>query len=287
MSKNDPIMQRMKENYEKPARKYLTKRTPVVIRLDGKAFGTYTKNLTKPFDVGFIDDMIETTKFLCSEIQGAKYGYVQSDEISILVTDYDTFETSAWFGYELQKLTSVTASMATAKFNELRSTRFENQSGGFMRPPKLAFFDSRAFNIPKEEVANYFHARLRDAIKNSISMLAQDLFSAKELEYKNGADKLAMCLEKGHDWNNIPFNQQRGTLVRKNTYWNDEIVYSQRVFDQFDEWFEERTDNIVKNVDGGFLNSKGEPIDCKIRTKWEAVRAPEKFTTKNFGETLK
>ena len=92
-------MKRMKENYENRSKIFLTRRTPVIIRLDGKAFHTYTRGLDKPFDSGLINDMQDTAIYLCQNIQGAKCAYVQSDEISILVTDFDDINTQAWFDY--------------------------------------------------------------------------------------------------------------------------------------------------------------------------------------------
>lgn len=208
MSKNCPIMQRMKNNYENRSKTFLTRRTPVIIRIDGKAFHTYTKNLNKPFDEGLIDDMMSTTIHLCKNIQGAKAGYCQSDEISILVTDYENLETDAWFNYNVQKMTSVSASIATGIFNTLRMYRkFPGVESAFYRNDivttldemRIANFDSRVFNIPKEEVNNYFLARQKDAVKNSISMLAQSLYSPKELHEKNGNEMQEMCWQKGHN----------------------------------------------------------------------------------------
>ena len=123
---NCPIMQRMKDNYESRSHTFLTRRTPVIIRLDGKAFHTYTRNLEKPFDEGLIEDMQLTAKYLCENIQGAKCAYVQSDEISILLTDYDKLDTKAWFDYNVQKMCSISASLATGKFNQLRLYRTFN-----------------------------------------------------------------------------------------------------------------------------------------------------------------
>lgn len=236
MSKNDPIMKRMKENYEIRSRTYLTRRTPVIIRLDGKAFHTYTKDLDKPFDEGLIEDMVKTAEFLCSQIQGAKCAYVQSDEISILLTDYDKLHTDAWFDYQVQKMCSVAASMATAKFNQLRLVRRERQ---FVENTKscftktnilitpMAFFDARAFNMPIKDVPNYFHARQRDAVKNSISMLAQSLYSHKELHKKNSSEMQEMCFEKGHNWNGLHYSKKRGSFIVKNTYVDDMLAWKQ------------------------------------------------------------
>jgi tRNA(His) guanylyltransferase len=139
----DALGERMK-TYENVSRFYLTRRTYTIIRIDGKAFHHYTKGLMRPFDNILIDDMNSTAMYLCKEVQGTKFGYVQSDEISILITDFDDINTDAWFGNNIQKMCSVSASLATVKFNELR-------------PGKIALFDSRVFQLPtKTEVINYF-----------------------------------------------------------------------------------------------------------------------------------
>ena len=224
MSKNCSIMTRMKSNYENRSKTFLTRRTPVIIRCDGKNFSSYTKGLKKPFDEGLIEDMEATTKFLCENIQGVKLGYCQSDEISLLLTDYETLDTQAWFDYNVQKMTSISASMATAKFNQLRLQRnigseFDYGNVRYMDSEflnnKLAFFDSRVFNIPKEEVSNYFLARQKDAVKNSIAMLAQSLYSPKELHKKNQSEMQEMCWQKGHNWNDLNYKKKRGCTIIK------------------------------------------------------------------------
>ena len=221
MSKNCSIMTRMKSNYENRSKTFLTRRTPVICRLDGKAFHTWTRGLKKPFDEGLIDDMEATTKFLCENIQGVKLGYCQSDEISLLLTDYETLDTQAWFDYNVQKMTSISASMAAAKFNQLRVFRMLVDTGSSYSSDTrvenfhLAFFDSRVFNIPKEEVSNYFLARQKDAVKNSIAMLAQSLYSPKELHKKNQSDMQELCWQKGHNWNDLDYRKKRGCTIIK------------------------------------------------------------------------
>ena len=221
MSKNCSIMTRMKSNYENRSKTFLTRRTPVICRLDGKAFHTWTRGLKKPFDEGLIEDMEATTKFLCENIQGVKLGYCQSDEISLLLTDYETLDTQAWFDYNVQKMTSISASMAAAKFNQLRVFRMLVDTGSSYSSDtrvenfNLAFFDSRVFNIPKEEVSNYFLARQKDAVKNSISMLAQSLYSPKELHKKNQSDMQELCWQKGHNWNDLDYRKKRGCTIIK------------------------------------------------------------------------
>lgn len=219
--KNQSIDDRMKENYEIRNRRFLTRRTPVIIRIDGKAFHTYTRGLDKPFDAVLVQDMQLTTKYLCENIQGCRFGYCQSDEISLLLIDYETFETDAWFDYCQNKMESIAASMATAEFNRLRLIGyFEGDSNGdllcsLVEKQKLAFFDARSFNIPKEEVCNYFVWRQQDATKNSISMLAQSLIPHKELQGKNVNEMQELCFQKGINWNDLPTTQKRGTACYK------------------------------------------------------------------------
>lgn len=226
MPDKSALGERMKNSYENRTKQFLTRRMPTIIRLDGKAFHTYTRGLDKPFDEGLIEDMQETTKFLCENIQGCKLGYTQSDEITLVLTDYDTIETDAWFDYNVQKVTSISASLATAKFNELRTAReacselTESQGLSFDEyKPKLAFFDSRVFQIPEvEEVVNCLIWRQRDAEKNSVAMLAQSLYSHNELFKKNGSDMQEMCFQKGHNWNDLHFSKKRGSLIVRNVY---------------------------------------------------------------------
>lgn len=204
--KKDSLGDRMKGNYENRTRFYLTRRTPVIIRLDGKAFHTLTRHCDKPFDANFIDAMKETARYLCENIQGCKLGYVQSDEISLLLTDFDLLTTDAWFDHNLQKMCSVSASMATVMFNKIWQVCHENT---------LALFDSRCFNIPKEEVANYFVWRQKDWIRNSVQMLAQAYFSHKELHKKKVPDMHEMLYTKGVNWANLSPHLKNGTTFIK------------------------------------------------------------------------
>jgi tRNA(His) 5'-end guanylyltransferase len=203
----------------------LARRTNTIIRIDGKAFHTYTKGLERPFDLGLMEDMNKTTEYLCQNIQGAKFGYVQSDEISILITDYDDISTHAWFDGNLQKIASIAASLATAKFNQLRmirSAKLGEQNDGWLDKEeienfKLAMFDARVFQIPyQEEVINYFIWRQQDAIRNSISSVAQAHFSTKELHGKKTNEMLDMLMnQKGIDWNNFIPREKRGSVIKK------------------------------------------------------------------------
>ena len=222
--KYDELGNRMKSNYESRTRSYLPRRSYVIIRIDGKAFHSYVKALVKPFDSGLVEDMNTTALQLCKSIQGAKLAYVQSDEISILVTDFDTLTTDAWFNYAVDKMCSVSASFATSCFNKLRLLRFlKKESFNYhgelleqVQKLKEANFDSRAFTIPsKTEVQNYFIWRQQDAVRNSISAVAQSLYSHKELENKNTSMMQEMIFQKGQNWNNFEGGLKRGRLVTK------------------------------------------------------------------------
>jgi len=222
--KYDAISTRMKANYEVRSKTYLTRRTPVIIRLDGRAFHTFTKGMNKPFDKILMETMQETTKYLCENIQGCKMGYTQSDEITLLLTDYDTLTTDAWFDYNVQKMVSISASMATLAFNKIFKSKAQTNINEVLTPYgeklqdkiDMAMFDSRAFNIPKEEVANCFIWRQQDATRNSISMVAQANFSHKELQNKSSSDMQDMLmLQKEINWNNFTPSEKRGTSIIK------------------------------------------------------------------------
>lgn len=196
----------MKEYYEDRTRNVLPRRTYSIIRIDGKAFHTYTKGLQRPFDDKLMNDMDETAGFLCKNIQGAKFAFVQSDEISILLTDFEELTTDAWFDGNIQKMVSVSSSIATAKFNELR-------------PNKLAFFDSRVFTIPSNiEVENYFIWRQQDTTRNSISSVAQSLYSHKQLEGKNTTEQQELIFQKGINWNDFAPKYKRGRVIERQLY---------------------------------------------------------------------
>lgn len=195
---------RMKENYENRSRYKLTRRMPVIIRLDGKAFHTLTHRYKKPFDNFFSNGMVWTARELLGTIQGSKVAYTQSDEISILITDFDNLNTDAWFDYNIQKMSSISAGMASAYFSIT-----ELPEGDY------AVFDSRCFNIPKEEVNNYFIWRQKDWERNSIQMLSQAHFSHKELHKKNSSDMHEMLHTKGINWAALEDKWKNGVVLYK------------------------------------------------------------------------
>ena len=241
MSVNDELGIRMKEFYEAVPKTKLVRRMPVAIRIDGKAFHTFTRGMAKPFDEVLIKSMQETMQYLCKNIQGCVFGYTQSDEITLILVDYKELNTSAWFDNEVQKICSISASMATMAFNRAfvknvdewgRSTFPDWDEGGtneevnadllklndvYQRViEKGAMFDSRCFNIPKEEVTNLIYWRQLDATRNSIQMVGQANFSHSELQNKTCNMIQDMLHEqKGINWNDYPTVCKRGTAVIK------------------------------------------------------------------------
>ena len=253
MPVNDNLGARMKTYYENIPKTKLMRRTPVAISIDGKAFHTFTRGMKRPFDTILIKSMQETTRYLCEHIQGCVLGYTQSDEITLILVDYRKFDSSAWFDYEVEKLCSVSASMATMAFNraftnnihmlmtyfhygeeidydivkqdygltdedlELGSDFWEKRWPLYQDKMGTAMFDARCFNIPKEEVTNLIFWRQLDATRNSIQMVGQAYFSHDELENKNQNDIQEMLWQKhGINWNNFPTHQKRGTCVVRN-----------------------------------------------------------------------
>lgn len=226
---------RMKNNYENITRYYLTRRMPVIIRLDMKAGHTFTKGMKKPFDDVFVKTMQDTMKYLCENIQGCVLGYTQSDEISLVLTDYAELTTDAWFGNNLQKMCSVSASMATLAFNKAFNDNIvkyidNNLDADYGVTKDLteytktlinarnkgAMFDSRVFTIPKEEVCNALIWRQQDATRNSIQSVGQANFSQKELRGQscNNIQDMLMT-QKGINWNDYATALKRGSCCIK------------------------------------------------------------------------
>lgn len=246
MAFNDIIGERMKANYEEVAESRLVRRMPVAIRLDGKAFHTFTRGFIRPFDTVFQNAMAKTMEYLCQNIQGAVLGYTQSDEITLILIDYQSLDTEAWFGYRVQKMCSISASMATMAFNRFfkfevddfcaRHTITALGNYGLAKPPQTwdseasrqqwltytsafdrgAMFDARVFNVPKEEVCNLVYWRQLDAIRNSIQMAGQAYFSHKELMGMSCEDiKDMLHRQKNIKWEDYPICFQRGTAWTK------------------------------------------------------------------------
>lgn len=280
MPVNDDLGKRMKDYYEQIPKTKLMRRCPVVLRIDGRAFHTFCRSFDKPFDDILVKTMQDTMKYLCENIEGCVLGYTQSDEISLLLIDYKKLDTAAWFDYEVQKLCSISASMATLAFNKFF---YDNAEFSFQEKcakinekitnkeisseeadpmfDKLedeyydkyyskcnrAMFDSRCFNIPKEEVTNYFYWRQLDATRNSIQMVGQANFSHKELQNKSCNDIQNMLLtKKDINWNDLITYKKRGSCCVKKEYAQDDITRT--------KWVVDKNIPIFKGVDRHYID---------------------------------
>lgn len=276
MPVHDDLGTRMKLFYEGVPKTRLMRRVPVAIRIDGKAFHTYTRGFKRPFDTILIKSMQETTKYLCKNIQGCILGYTQSDEITLILADYQTFQTSAWLDYEVEKMCSIAASMATMAFNkaftdnihmlmtyfhggeeldmqivkeeygltdedlEDGSDFWEKRWTLYQQKMGFATFDARCFNVPKEEVTNLIYWRQLDATRNSIQMVGQTYFSHNELHEKSCNMIQDMLHEqKGINWNDYPTHQKRGTCVVRRP------IQTERVETYGTDFGENRTKKII------------------------------------------
>lgn len=204
----DPLGDRMKENYENRTRYLLPRRTYTVIRLDGRAFRTFTKGMEKPFDQKLVNCMNETTIGLCEGIMGTFIGYTQSDEISLVLFDGHKQSSEAFFDGNLQKIASISASKATALFNQSFHKHFNKIS--------VAEFDARVFTIPDPvEVANYLIWRQNDATRNSIQMVAQSLYDHKYLQNKKWDELNEMIFAAEVNYNDYNSHFKRGRVIIK------------------------------------------------------------------------
>lgn len=202
----DSLGDRMKM-YESASRTQLPRRMPLILRIDGRAFHTYTRGLAKPFDSNLMAAMNATAVSVCSEVQGAQLGYVQSDEISVLVHNYKRFSSSAWFDNSIQKMVSVAAGIASAAFTVQSSSVF-----GTVRP---AVFDARVFALPEAEVCNYFIWRQQDTIRNGVQMMARAKFSHSACENQSVPQLVGMLRDAGVEWDDADWACRYG---RATTY---------------------------------------------------------------------
>ncbi len=190
------------------AKRHLIPLLPICCRLDGKCFSSFTRDLVRPFDIVFSQMMIETTKFLVEEAN-ACIGYTESDEISLIIYS-DSTKSQVFFDGRIQKLTSVLASLATAKFLSLVFERLPDKAR------ELPVFDCRIWNVPnKDEAANAILFREMDASRNSVSMAASHYYSHKQLNNVTSKEKQELLYKKGVNWNDYPSHFKRGTFIQR------------------------------------------------------------------------
>lgn len=242
MADRSDIGNRMKE-YEGVSKTRLTKRIPVAIRIDGCHFHSFLRGWIKPFDPLVQRAMEHTALELCNNIQGAVFGYTQSDEITLILCDYQTLETSAWFDNEVQKICSVSASMASMFFNKFLISNIDyyvaamDEDESYMEDYGMtvtewdkyvmnirkkvkggAYFDARCFNIPKEEVTNLIYWRQLDCMRNSVLSVGQYEFSQTFLNgrsCKEIKEQLRMrdCCK---NWEDYTEKEKYGIAIYKN-----------------------------------------------------------------------
>ena len=250
----DSLGDRMKR-YERVAESRLTCRTPVLARLDGKAFHTFTRTLKRPWDERFHWCMWDAAMHLCTTIQGCRMAYVQSDEITLLLTDWEKLTTTQWMDYRVGKMCSIAAAACTAAF--LRSyTRAFDVSLEDM--DILPVFDARFWNVPMEDVVNAFIWRQQDCTKNSITMLANAHFKHGELHRLSTKERMdKLMVEKGINWNDCPIPQKRGICVVKEIYEKPPVEVEHVSYDEFCE------DLLAGNVEE-ILG----PVQGVLRRRW-------------------
>jgi len=195
---NDSLGDRIKR-YEASYNHKAVQRMPLIIRVDGKAFHTLLRKAKKPFDENVQKSMLYAAKALAKEIQGFKAAYIQSDEATFVMTDYDTLNTCGWFNYEINKIISITASTMSVAFS--RSFRRDG------------IFDSRIFSVPKDDVANVFLWRARDWHRNSIQMYARSFFSNRELHGKKIPEIHEMLFAIGKNWSECKNIDKNGVFI--------------------------------------------------------------------------
>lgn len=222
-NKKDLLGDRMKE-YESIPKVRLMRKTPAIIRIDGKAFHSFTRGMVKPFDVILMGAMQRTMLDLCKNVQGCVFGYTQSDEITLVLTDYRTINTDAWFGYVVQKMCSIASSMATTYFNlnfASMVTNIATNNGQYKidtYTPKFnkAMFDARVFSIPKHEVCNCLIWRQQDAIRNSVQSVAHAYLGHSKSHGKSSEELKKVLMEaKNIEWGSYPVDCQRGACCYK------------------------------------------------------------------------
>lgn len=225
--KKDSLANRMK-TYENVTRIYLTLGCPKIVRLDMRAGHTFCRGLDVPFDKVFSECMIETAIKLCEQIPGVVMAYTQSDEISLVINDTTkNGDISCFFEGNVEKIVSVSASIATLAFNkhyyELVQAMPLEEAKKYQRNIWKAQFDSRTYCLPNvTEVHNYILWRQQDATRNSIQMVAHANFSDSEIKNKNSSElQELLMIKKGINWNNFPSKFKRGCVVLKEQYTKD------------------------------------------------------------------
>lgn len=192
---------RMKR-YEAATHFVATPRMPLMIRVDGRAFHTFTRGMDRPFDQRMMDAMDYAAMRVASDMQGFKVAYIQSDEVTFGITDYDRIESQGWFDYDLSKVISLSAAMMSVNFARYLGTDCD------------PVFDARAFPVPASDVSNAFLWRAKDWERNSLQMYARSFFSHKQLHGKKRDQIHEMLHGIGKNWaTDLAPREKNGTFL--------------------------------------------------------------------------
>ena len=231
------------KQFEKEYSFSITKQLPIILRLDGKGFSKLTKHIKNesPFNLNFIQTMNETALYLTSNIQSCVFGYVQSDEISLLLNPFVNADSQGWFDNKLQKIVSITASWAGAVFS--------TNSAKIFGTNQIVAFDCRVMTPSREEVIEIFNWRQKDGIRNSAQMLARSLYSHTQCENKSIKELKQMCFDKGQDWNQLSTGIKQGRMLTKKPFEKSIIHPKTGELIKFTrhEWVLEDSANFSKN----------------------------------------
>lgn len=209
--KND-FGDRMKSYERTETNQFFDLNKPVYVRIDGRSFSKFTRQMKKPFDYDFTDIMQEVTKYLVKETS-ANLGYTQSDEISLLFCRKGE-KSSVFFEGKKQKMVSVLSALATAKFVQLALDKFPEQCA-----KNLPIFDARAFNVPNlVEAMNCFLWRQKDAVRNSVSMFARYHFPHSQIQGKSKDEMISMLEQKGTSWYTLPVDVREGAYFKREVF---------------------------------------------------------------------
>ena len=273
---------RMK-GHEAATRALLPRRTYSVVRVDGRAFHSFLRHAERPFDGRVSAAMNAVAEALCAEMSGAAFAFTQSDECSVLLTDFDSHGTQPWFGGVVQKIASIAGSVATVAFNDLYKPAYDFSGEG---RTKYATFDARVFTIPDPvEVANYFLWRQRDCVRNSITMAAQAKFSHKQLHGKSTGEMQEMLWSQhGVNWNDYPAGVKRGRVCVRHTEEQDVIWTDKRTQEQAttralrSRWMSEAAPHFTAQP-GDWLASVIPPMPSLVPVLAERLATTEEETT--------
>lgn len=228
---------------------HFIKRIPVIVRIDGKSFKNFTKQevfyINEKYDFSniIIDGLVFAANNCLESGNNAKCAYIQSDEISILLTDFDYLNTEPLFNYDKEKIISYFTSVVSNSFNDYMN--LFRKSNSIIRPIKIANFLTKAHNYPEDDVVNYFVWRQQDAIRNSISKFCRNFYSDNEMHCKNQSNMHEMLYQKGMNWaTDLDDKFKNGVFIYKDKGFEENTEY--KIMEKCPIFLKER--DIIQNL---------------------------------------